>query len=320
MRASTRVVARGRHVPLDGFRGWVELITSSAVICRSVERSSQFVVDAAPSGIRSPLSLVLPGFRIGEVSLADEVVVERGRLRIGLAEIDVAAMPLWQPRLPNAVGVRELLALASVGTCASAPALDAAGGRVATVLAGVVAALEQQESLLDGTLGPDMDDAFDDVLGLALDATIGLGPGLTPSGDDALVGLLAVLGTTDQASALQRLRASMDQRLKGTTDYSGRLLQLAGLGEVHEGILDVLQAADDPRKLPAAVERLLTLGATSGADTFIGIAAGARFLVRSGPRRVTVQRHIVRTESRCGVNVALWPQSSQSSPSSWSAA
>jgi hypothetical protein len=268
-----RPAARGTYVPLDGFRGWVELVTSSALICRSVERSSLFVVDVATSGVRSPLSLVCPGFPVSRVSLADEVVVENGTMRIGLADLDVAAIPLWQPQLPNALGGRGLRVLASLGTCAPRPALDNAHDRVGVALARLVAAMEQPSS-------------FGCEFGEALDATIGLGPGLTPSGDDALVGLLTLLSHSEHgAPVLHRLRSSIEQRLCATTHYSARLLQLAGLGETHEGILRVLCAANDPDALPAAVERLLTFGATSGADTVIGVVAGAQLLLRSDPRQ-----------------------------------
>jgi hypothetical protein len=111
-------------------------------------------------------------------------------------------------------------------------------------------------------------------------ALVGLGPGLTPSGDDALCGFMlgrclngAQLGVAD--AAIKRV-ASSASRL--TSDVSALHLALAAQGRFGETLLAVASALIALRAAPlsAAVVRCLAQGATSGADGLLGLVAGAR--------------------------------------------
>ena len=112
---------------------------------------------------------------------------------------------------------------------------------------------------------------------------VGLGPGLTPSGDDALVGLLAVLQRLAPAGAPwlgQLLRPAVARRLDRTGDISAHYLRLAVAGHVGErlvAICDALAAGtvDDAQAAAAAV---VAGGATSGADALLGILSGVRLV------------------------------------------
>lgn len=153
---------------------------------------------------------------------------------------------------------------------------------------------------------------------------IGWGPGLTPSGDDVLAGVLAGLralasavGDVSTVSAtLDAVGPGLVQQATGrTTDVSLALLDHATRGEVAAPAGTLLQAlathtprratlgiggpgtagprttAPAPTALAAATDHLLAVGSTSGRDLTIGLLAAAERLVHRGggsPELVTV--------------------------------
>ena len=104
---------------------------------------------------------------------------------------------------------------------------------------------------------------------------IGLGPGLTPSGDDALVGIEAALwGLGAPVAAF--LAGAVDDVEQRTTAVAATLLRHAAAGEFAERLHDlvgVLIGSDDAA-IPAAIERAVGWGATSGADCLVGVLLG----------------------------------------------
>jgi hypothetical protein len=104
-------------------------------------------------------------------------------------------------------------------------------------------------------------------------ALLGLGEGLTPAGDDYLVGALAVLHALDPAP-LTRVPAVADaiaEAAETRTTAIGREFVLHALaGHFSEPLLAVLRARSRAESARAA-ERLAALGATSGADTLAGM-------------------------------------------------
>lgn len=120
---------------------------------------------------------------------------------------------------------------------------------------------------------------------------LGLGPGLTPSGDDLLCGVLsavALLGPAVGAAADRRVAAAravgdvvVDRAPSATTSISAALLAHAVLGEVSDVAAAVLRALAGLQPLAPAVRGLVAVGATSGRDLTAGLLAGAR-VVSSG--------------------------------------
>jgi len=124
-------------------------------------------------------------------------------------------------------------------------------------------------------------------LGDVLAAVVGRGPGLTPAGDDVLVGMLAVVSSPHSGSAGAKVAESLGRLilplLPTTTYVSGQLLRQAVNGLFGRVVHELLSAliGDQPRqKLAERVRRILETGATSGADTCEGLLAFApTFLV-----------------------------------------
>lgn len=101
---------------------------------------------------------------------------------------------------------------------------------------------------------------------------LGLGPGLTPSGDDLLVGFLAGLHGAGMArSFLAGIAPDLLALAHARTTYLSRnFLGHAVGGRFGEPILDLFRA-DGPAPLEGAARRLLAFGASSGADCLAGI-------------------------------------------------
>jgi hypothetical protein len=104
---------------------------------------------------------------------------------------------------------------------------------------------------------------------------IGLGVGLTPSGDDYLVGLLAGLEAAHQPARAELAATVVAHARSRTTSIGVSSLVHAASGAYAERVHDVLAAiADDQaRGLERAIRRLLAYGATSGGDLLVGLFA-----------------------------------------------
>ena len=120
--------------------------------------------------------------------------------------------------------------------------------------------------------------------GLAAERTarslVGLGPGLTPSGDDALCGFMLArrLCGSRLCSADAAIGRVASTAYAATSDVSAVHLTLAAQGRFGEALLNVATEwiSGRERLLSAAVGRCLAEGATSGADGLLGLVAGAR--------------------------------------------
>lgn len=102
---------------------------------------------------------------------------------------------------------------------------------------------------------------------------IGLGEGLTPAGDDCLVGILAVLHRLCPAFLLDqpRIRAEVGAATRNATTAVGREFVLHALdGAFSEPVIALLTARSEASAERAAA-LLLGMGATSGADTMAGM-------------------------------------------------
>lgn len=110
----------------------------------------------------------------------------------------------------------------------------------------------------------------------AADRLVGLGPGLTPSGDDLLAGTLAALrllgGDPAFTAALADHISAVSSRR--TTALSATLLRLAGQGDVAAEAGQVIKALTGAGPLDEAARRLCAIGHTSGADLAQGLLIG----------------------------------------------
>jgi hypothetical protein len=111
---------------------------------------------------------------------------------------------------------------------------------------------------------------------------VGRGPGLTPEGDDLLVGACVALVAAGHG---RRAAALLPSRLrKRTTALSATLLELAVVGAGAEPLRALLDLRSEQWR--AALVRLESLGSSSGRAMALGAAAlAASQASGSGPRR-----------------------------------
>jgi hypothetical protein len=104
---------------------------------------------------------------------------------------------------------------------------------------------------------------------------IGLGPGLTPSGDDLLAGIEVALHALG-APAAGFIGGALEDVDDRTTAVAATLLRHAASGEFAERFHATLAAflAEDDAALPAAIDRAVAWGATSGTDSLLGMLVG----------------------------------------------
>jgi hypothetical protein len=106
----------------------------------------------------------------------------------------------------------------------------------------------------------------------AVDAIAGLGPGLTPAGDDTLAGILLVFGAHDRAVAVAAANRAR------TNDIARAFLAWAARGQSIEPVHRLL-AADGAGGAARALADLLRFGHSSGADLAFGLGLGLGVLI-----------------------------------------
>ena len=175
--------------------------------------------------------------------------------------VDCRAAPRWLPAHPNKIEPGLAGRLAFLATAAANRSWHQSAQMAQAV-----------KSALEGSVA----------LGDVLAKVVGRGPGSTPSGDDVLVGILAVLNSpysgTAGAQAAESLGRAILPLLWTTSDISGQLLRQALKGlfsrDVHELFL-ALMGNPAPQQLQNLIQRVIETGTTSGADTCMGLLAFA---------------------------------------------
>lgn len=115
---------------------------------------------------------------------------------------------------------------------------------------------------------------------------IGLGPGLTPSGDDFLTGLFTIFNMKN--SPFYPYRLFCEDVLKKaktlTNDISYMTLKKAAFGKVRESIISLLNSllVEDDEDLILSLNKLLNIGSSSGTDIAFGIVFGMEATIRAG--------------------------------------
>lgn len=110
----------------------------------------------------------------------------------------------------------------------------------------------------------------------AVGRMVGLGPGLTPAGDDMLLGYIAVYNHLGGDRKLRNLlHSAILDNLPRTTRLSAQMLSDAVHGDYHEYVQAVIKAlcTNAAGNLDTLLPRLLSVGASSGTDMAFGMAA-----------------------------------------------
>ena len=226
----------------------------------------------APGGHDAAFTVRLSGVVLpGDLGLRthDPVCVRSRHIRAGTAVIDARTAVRWIPR-------RYDVDLSGLGERVAE--LEVAARHVAW--AGSWPLVHAVAEALASGCGSELHDA--------VRRTTGRGPGLTPSGDDVLVGFFAVLTAPGVAAECERfaarLCAALVPVLPTTTEISRALLCQASQGHVSRPVWELASTLLSGGAAAASARAradVLATGATSGGDTCAGLVGACQLLSRS---------------------------------------
>lgn len=242
---------------------------------------STVLAAVAPGSVRLPCAVVMPSaadLPDGEV-LTGESWVGLGGLTLDGRRVEITQW--WRPTPPAPPMSVEVLARG----------LDALTARLSVQQHRLLRAISDGLRRLEAAVRMREPDPAAD----AASALIGLGPGLTPSGDDVVSGFLVGLHhlavprePSRNGHALTAARAHVKDRIAGrvlieapvrTTTLSAALLGHAARGHAAAEVTAVLNALSGRRPLSPVLMRLMAVGHSSGYDMACGILAAGRALL-----------------------------------------
>ncbi|KQS59558.1 hypothetical protein ASG36_00325 [Geodermatophilus sp. Leaf369] len=215
---------------------------------------------------RLPLGLVLSrpsnGRPLVSVPSGAPATVGAGRLTVG--DLTVSAAAWWDPR-PKLPGATPSLLPEGVRTLRTT--LYGDGPHSSFTLPGLPGGPSGPLAALRGAVRrADLDAALRTATRL-----VGLGPGLTPAGDDVLAGTVAGLVLLGHPAA-ERFGAGVHALAAGrTTELSRALLKHAAAGRVSGEFAAVVRGLVGHGALEPAIATLLTTGSTSGRAMALGL-------------------------------------------------
>jgi hypothetical protein len=277
-----RVEVWGPHAQRFAARHAVARVT--AVFNRSLhlEANGDFLCLGDASIGRGPLNAIVSTEAWEQLGRAvppvgSTVLVDRRSVRVGAAAIDMAEAKLWRPtpwpQAPDRRRVAEGVDQFALLCIARAPG-DGLARMVLAPTLGSGTALERVALPGIGRLRAWLDACrFPPAHHTPPVDLLGLGPGLTPSGDDVLCGALVALHAVGRADALGLLARAIDKAAPAATSrLSGAFLRAAaeGLGAepLHETICELLSGRAE--SVARHLEALGHIGHTSGWDALAG--------------------------------------------------
>ena len=233
-----------------------------------------------------PLSLRLAPFPpVGSLGAGEAATLRNGLLWAGNWSVDFSRAESWRGQLPPfpaaAVLAKSLPVLADCicqQGCAGGMRDFLIPSESADVMSRCLA--QRAGALLTALANGDWTAAD-----AAVARLLGLGTGMTPSGDDFCWGLVTVMNMPHGpfSAAYRQFGERLAVNAAGrTTDLSAAMLRQAASGRVRERVLKLLQAlaAGEEPVIRAAAGAVLEIGALSGTDQAVGIYAGLDLAVR----------------------------------------
>ena len=271
--------------PLAGLAGTDGRGTVVAAFDRSLylDLDGRIVALASSELSRGPVVVTLRHTgSLPAVNPGAPVHLHAGRLRVGPIEVDLRDATVWDPTLRSThtataarpaarrVVIGELLATAPDESIARLLEPQGDGNVPLSLLR---TSLSKGLDAIDAWLSGHLDAASASAI-IAREVA-GRGPGLTPSGDDLLVGIMLATGVLPGAGGVRGVQDIRDvlasAAIPRTTRISGAYLNAASRGWASEPWHALVRALPGPPEpIRRAVRRLLQIGETSGADTLTG--------------------------------------------------
>lgn len=244
--SAVRRLISGR--PLEGVL--LGSFSEALIIGTHTEGGPRVLSLLSPKAARVPNGVLLPevsGF--GPHQAGETVSIGEGRIRVG--DLFAEVVRWWECRVPQV----------TPRPAATITLLAAVDGSVRGVPGAPIDDLRRALKVGEAV-----------EITAAVDGLVGLGQGLTPGGDDVLAGALTGLHATGRTDLAGAIAARVEMIGDRTTLLSADLLRLAGQGFGCLEIVAFLQASE--AQAQSAIERLLSIGHTSGVDLATGLVIG----------------------------------------------
>jgi hypothetical protein len=275
-------------------RAWLQNTSHARVlhifdeVCNLISDEDQLLSVVSDQVGDGPFSLVLPRVHFpNHITASSTIDCDEDRLSVGDLKIDVRKTRVWDPR-PDWLRLHKtILRLISglphlITTLEKSAPPDSLASLVAVLamptstLAMILhrRLLEPADKLVVGLQRGDWALCKEGATGLA-----GLGDGLTPAGDDWIVGSLLGANILWWEDISRPLGEAVVEAIAGkTTPLSTAMILSASRGECSATWHDLFEALldGDEGLIRSAAERLMTRGHTSGADALAGYVAVLR--------------------------------------------
>lgn len=254
-----------------------------------LDLDGQVVALVAPALLNGPLNVVVDADAWGDRVAAGAVATSTDRVvRIGGGvEIELAGAVVWDaalPRWPRIDAVALLEHTARLGRLLASEAPEGGLARTATgahAPGGADEILDRAAARAVADLAGGLRHRDAHLAAHAARTLAGLGPGLTPSGDDILLGCLLALAVLPAEGTARIRDAIVSATRDRTTRISQAYLHAAAHGEAGapwHGLIAGLAASATSRVTDAA-RRVMAFGETSGSDMLAGFLLSVNALV-----------------------------------------
>ena len=244
--------------------------------------------------VRLPEQADLPALGVLEKTPCQ---LEDDHLRVATLVLELGGVEVWAPPVPSNFAdkllfrrTRELTT--HISSLVPADGLGPLLPHLQTLASGQYLAIDQLApvSALAATAIQDLANGLvaGDVIRTEAGARglLGLGPGLTPSGDDLLVGLLLALHAARSYMAPPLSEVVVAHAPLMTGIISESMLKQASLGfgnEASHQLINALFEGQPEDEVLRKVDALTSVGHTSGWDTLAGILLGLHLVARAMP-------------------------------------
>lgn len=267
--------------------------TSRGIFIKSANKWSLFISSEL---FCSPLTINLldEGGLFEKITHGMPIQISSGQLIFQDAHLSLSTRnsAVWGPPLPSVRPLPESIRLERVISAAQQILKDKKGTGLAPLLPFFLDYPELQD-FSSPDLSPFQIDlrhlidkwrssAYPDLINILI-SFLGKGTGLTPSGDDFVIGYLLALNRWGVALFPgydpERLNhAIVDAAYENTTTLSANLLECAAGGQGDERLIDALDwLMSGPSPDPGFIDKMLGWGSSSGIDVFAGFAAALSF-------------------------------------------
>ncbi|WP_130806133.1 DUF2877 domain-containing protein [Senegalia massiliensis] len=216
------------------------------------------------------------------------IIKNKDNLFIGNIEIDLSSAELWNVEREKIQSFSTEYIKKNIGIFnMMIQSMGSSGGCKYYYLKNFLGIENNSDSLIERELSKKIDDFYmkikqDNIQETDIRGLIGLGMGLTPSGDDFLTGFMAAITIFNKNNDLfHKIKDLIPLDTKSTTDVSRAMLKAATQEKFREYLNDFIYSFlyNNSDKYLKSFKNLLTIGSSSGTDMSIGVVLGFLFTI-----------------------------------------